>query len=405
MSSAFRPFVAAVCAGLAALVLPGCVVEEGQGPALVDPTEFVTYVHSSGVFTLDLPPNWVVNDTSTDVSLTVAFSPPDSPEPLVGVYVASLNSLTATTAIEETGEGLDLQPIFDTYIQDFYVDNQQVVKDLRLDNQPDGSTRLTFITETLAGPRQQNDFVQVIGPYLVVMRITVPDDIALNRTLSRVINTLYVNPAASWASASQASDDEQSADAVIFSNLNAWVDRNNGFTIAGQVQNNAPGPLEFVRITAQLFDDQNRVLFEQDDFVSSDLIKPGEYAPFSIVFSDGLPAGTVRYDINASARYADFTIQTFYGPENFALTSEANFDENGLLVISGVVRNEGSQVASLVKVIVTVFDSEQRVAGTDTTLVDQQRLAPGEVSDYSVVFVELGGTPNTFLVTAQAIVE
>jgi hypothetical protein len=56
-----------------------------------------------------------------------------------------------------------------------------------------------------------------------------------------------------------------------------------------------------------------------------------------------------------------------------------------------------------VKVIATVFDDDQRVVATDTTLVDLPSLANGDVSDYAVTFVELGGSPSTFLVTAQGI--
>jgi hypothetical protein len=192
---------------------------------------------------------------------------------------------------------------------------------------------------------------------------------------------------------------------VGFTSLNAWEDTNSGFVIAGQIVNNAAQALEFIRITVQLYDADDNLLAQQDDFVSSDLVLPGEYAPFSMSFSDGLPPGTVRYDLNATARYADFAARTFYGPENFEWTSEAGFDENNLLVVQGQVRNEGNKSANLVKVIVTVFDADQRVIATDTTLVDQQRLEPGQASSYSVAFVELGGTPNTFLVTVQAIVE
>jgi len=75
-----------------------------------------------------------------------------------------------------------------------------------------------------------------------------------------------------------------------------------------------------------------------------------------------------------------------------------------VLVVSGQVRNEGSQTANLVKVIVSVFDEDHRIVATDTTLVEVQTLAPGETSAYSVPFYELGGSPATFLVTVQGVV-
>jgi hypothetical protein len=190
-------------------------------------------------------------------------------------------------------------------------------------------------------------------------------------------------------------------DAVGFASLNAWADSNGAFQIEGQVFDNAANPLEFVRIAAQLFDAQGRALAEQDNFVSSDLVLPGQYAPFSIVFHEGLPPGAVRYELHASARYADSTLHTFYGPENFAIASESKFDENGFLVLSGQVRNQGNLKANLVKVIVTLFDGQKRVVATDTALVDTQQLAPGDISNFKVTFVELGGTATNFTVTAQ----
>jgi hypothetical protein len=244
--------------------------------------------------------------------------------------------------------------------------------------------------------------MQIVGPYFAVVRVRLPNDQAQMRTISHIINTFTVHASAAWTSAVQQAG-TANKDAVGFSSLNTWVDRNGGFVVAGQVVNNAATALEFVRIEAQLYDADNRLLLSQDDFVSSDTLLPGEYAPFSLVFSDGLPAGTVRYDLHASARYADATVRTFYGPQNFSVSSQADFDANGFLVVSGQVRNQGTATANLIKVIAVVFDADGRVIATDTTLVDFQQLAPGQTSTFAVSFAELGGVPNTFTVSAQGV--
>jgi hypothetical protein len=303
---------------------------------------------------------------------------------------------------------IDLEePLIQAYLDLFYAGGDGVYKELSRELQPDGSLRLVFVIDAPQGTSSHNDFLQLFGPYFVAFRIRLPDDQAQLRTITRVVNTLSVDEGNTWASnvVPEEEEDTASQGAVGFVSLNTWADRNGGFQIVGQVRNRTELSMEFVRITAQLYDSGNRLLGEQDDFVSSDLISSGGYAPFSIVFTEGLPPGTVRYQLDASARYADLTARTFYGPENFAVTSAAEFDENGLLVISGQARNEGPQAASLVKVIATVFDDEGRVVATDTTLVDQPSLSNGDVSDYAVTFVELGGSPSTFLVTAQGIVE
>lgn len=399
---------------LSTLSLAACV-EDVATPALVDPTDFVTYVHPTGTFTLDLPPEWIISDTSSDRALNVEFSPPGSDDPLIGVYIISLNALNIPIIVP-TGDpsitpnpnttpippSYDLNSLANTYETNFYTFTDAFFKEVARDQQPDGSLRLQFVIDAPQGTSTHNDFIQIVGSYFVAMRTRIPTDHAQMRTISKVINTLEINQGSGWVSAGA---DTASRDLVGFASINAWTDRNGGFVIAGQVVNNATQAIEFVRITAELFNEADQPLVQQDDFVSSDLLLPGEYAPFSIVFPDGLLAGTVRYDMSASARYADFAAQTFYGPSNFDLTSEATFDENGLLVVQGLIRNKGTSTANLIKVIVTVFDEQRRVIATDTTLIDQQRLAPSETSSYAVSFVELGGSPANFQVTAQGIIE
>lgn len=392
---------------ITASVLAGCVTPDAT-PALVDPTGLVTYAHPSGVFTLELPPDWVVNDRSTGTAINVEFSPPGSPEPLLGVYVvtarADLPIATPYPGSVSASGSPELDAMIDAYRQAFYSEGGAAYREIARDAQPDGSLRIKFVLEAPGRITQHNDFIQVVGPYFVALRVQLSDDPAQMRTLSRVINTLQVNRDAGWMSGGETAQTAVQ-DAIGFASLNAWVDRNSGLEVVGQIVNNSAGSLEFIRIEALLYDAENRLLATQDNFVSSDLVQPGEYAPFAIVFTEGMPPGTIRYELHASARYADVNSQTFYGAGNFSISSQAEFDSSGFLVVSGVVTNQGGRTANLVKVLVTIFDEGGRVIGTDTTLVDVQRLAPGEASTFSVIFVELGGVPGTFVVTAQGVVE
>ncbi|MBN1427522.1 MAG: hypothetical protein JXB07_04000 [Anaerolineae bacterium] len=381
------------------VALAGCVIEE-QTPSLVDPIHFATYQHPTGIYTIEMPPDWVVNDQSDTSAVSTEFSPPGTGEPLLNIYIASLSAMPGVTS----AASLDLSTLVAAYESQFYAAADAVTKEQSRDLQPDGSLRIKLVVDSPQGTSQHNDFLQIVDPYFVVLRVHLTDDQSQMRTLSHIINTFAVNATAGWASTVQQTGTSYQ-DAVGFASLNAWVDRNGGFVIAGQVLNNAAGALEFIRIEVLLYDAEDRLLFSMDDFVSSDTLLPGEYAPFSLTFSDGLPLGTVRYDLKASARYADMSIHTFYGPENFAVSSQADFDANGFLVVSGQARNEGVKTANLVKVIAVVFDEQGRVIATDTTLVDVQQLAPGQISTFSVSFAELGGVPSTFTVSAQGVIE
>ncbi|MGF1505373.1 MAG: FxLYD domain-containing protein [Anaerolineae bacterium] len=366
------------------------------------PAGFARYEHVTGVFSLSIPPDWVVSDTSDPFAVNVEFSPPGFGESLIGVYAVERAALGAEIDPALDLSAFDLERLSEYHIATFYDPDAYI--EIERTPQPDGSLRISFLLEGAARSSQHNDFLHIAGPYYLALRVRLPDDPDLLQAARVIVNSLAINTDSAWASSTTGAGGA-GPEAVGIVDLNEFVGRSSTFEIVGQVQNNANAPLEFVRITAQLYDERGSLLVEQDEFVSSDLVQPGERAPFALSFPDGLPQGTVRYDLLASARYADFTSQSFYGPTNFAVSSEAAFDDSGLLVVSGQVRNEGSAPARLVKVIVTSFDDEGRVVGTETTLVDRQQLAQGEVTDYTVTFVALGGNPNTFLVTAQGIID
>jgi len=392
------------------VALAGCASTEST-PALVDPTTFVTYVHPSGVFTLNLPPDWVVNDASTDYAINVEFSPPNSAEPLVGMYVVSLSKIVgpAPTPVAPDIPTLtpplpDLSALATVYERAVYASGGTAFQESARDTMPDGSLRVKFFLSSDGKVSQHNDFVQIIGPYLVALRTRLPEDSAQFRTVSRIINTMTINPFSAWSSAIENEDTGQK-DAVGFTGLNAWMGSSGGFQIAGQAINNAPDGLEFVQIHAQLYDAENRLLAQRDDFVSSDVVLPGQGAPFLIVFTEGMPPGMARYELHASARYVNAAAPTFYGPENFVVTTQSGVDENGWLVLRGQATNQGSATVNLVKVIVTLFDDQQRVIATGAALVDQQPLEPGQAANYSVTFAELGGAPSGFIVNVEGVVE
>jgi len=404
-----RHLLAPTLIAFIAASLTACAVSS-PAPELVAPGDYATYVHPSGVFSLDLPRDWIINDTSDPRSLNVEFSPPQAPEPVLTVFVINAAVLNPAAIVDpdaaSSSAGYDFEMLAATYQTLYHGAPGAIYKEMDRSLQPDGSLRIVSVLDTPGGPVQFNDFVQVVGYYFVALHARLPAEPGQLRTLDRVINTLNVSQTANWMSDISIGPEQSvaSEDVIGFTGVNAWETRTGGYVIAGQIVNNSPGALEFVRINAQFYDAQNHVMAEKEDFVPSDVVLPSEVAPFAIAFPDGLPDGAVRYELHASARYADFAARNFYGPENLGLVSQADFGDGSLLTISGTVRNDGTRTASLVKVIITIFDEQQRVTGAETTLVDRQTLAPGESAGFSVTFVDLGGTPSTFQVTAQGVI-
>src|SRR5688500_15836129 len=158
---------------LLSVVLTACVADPAT-PELVDSGDFVTYAHPSGVFTLELPPEWVVNETSSEVALNIEFSPPNA-EPLIGIYVTSLSMINQdsspagipTPEPGSTPAPINMETLATKYELSYYTGTDAIFKEIGRDPQPDGSLRLRFVMDTPGGTTTHNDFIQVRGPYFV----------------------------------------------------------------------------------------------------------------------------------------------------------------------------------------------------------------------------------------------
>ena len=74
--------------------LPNATVTTGDNLPAVQVEELVTYVHPSNIFAIDVPGNWLVQDTSADKTLRVSFV---DEQGLAGVIVAAFDAAGETT--------------------------------------------------------------------------------------------------------------------------------------------------------------------------------------------------------------------------------------------------------------------------------------------------------------------
>lgn len=375
---------------LLALSLVTTACQPQETPSVIDSAGFATYQHPAGVFSLRLPATWVISDKSNEFALNVEFSPPNIGQSVVGVYVVSADALDASST--------DIQGLYEAYLERREVDIDAWTEAA----QPDDSIRFQYVL----AEGEFNDFASVHNDYFVVMTTRIPKDIGLRRILSSVIDTLEVNTEADWFSVIRTGGGgPRGADAVGFSGVNFYESAQGDLIIMGQVSNDADLPMSFVRVRALLYGPEDRLITEQDTFLASDLLEPGEFAPFIIRLADGTPPNTLRFDLAASASYENLADTSFYGPDNFEVLADADFSDDEMLTIFGEVTNEGEETASLVKVIATVFDADGNVIGVANSLVEQQRLGSGETTRFELALFEIDGAPANFLISVQGITE
>jgi hypothetical protein len=238
--------------------------------------------------------------------------------------------------------------------------------------------------------------------------ITGADAATLDR-LRAVINTFHVNREAELAvgTVQQAAAGVTSYTGVIgFNGYFAWTDQNGTFHISGEAVNTTQVPLEAVRLSGVLLDGQSRRLVEQSDILSVDVLRPGQSAPFDLRFEGGRPASAVRYEVDVAAREAEYTLQSFYGPENFTVAKdEAVYNSQNTLVVRGELANTGPSVATSVKVVVALWDDQGHVVASETIFISKPDLVPQEATSFEVPFYEIGGPAVSFTLTVVGTVK
>jgi hypothetical protein len=358
---------------------------------------FITYHHPSGVFTLRMPSDWIAGELPDSNGIRVQFTSLENNQAVTRLSILIVNTGQPMTPEAFAEAANAYQPPADLAAYGWH--------EISRADQRDGSRRIVGIREyPMLGPRSMNIFLEGDGSFFSALELdlTGADASTLN-TLRAVINTFRVNQNAELAvgTVRQAAAGVTSYSGVIgFNGYLDWTDRQGAFHITGEVVNTTLKPLEAVRLSGVLFDSQGRRLAEQSDILSVDVLGPGQAAPFDLRFDGGKPATTVRYELQAAGRDAEYALQTFYGPENFSVANDqAIYNDRGNLVIRGDLANIGSKLATAVKVVVAIWDGQGRIVATETVFVSKPELVPQEATTFEVTFYDLGGPALTYTLT------
>lgn len=354
---------------------------------------FITYQHPTGVFALRIPPGWVAGDLPDANGIRVQFTTLEGDQAIARLSVYIVNTGQPMTPEVFAQAVNTYQPP-----QDLATINWQ--ETARAD-QRDGSRRISGIRyyPTL-GPRTLNIFLQGDGAFFSALEVDVTDaDPATLEQLATVVNTYRVNTEAEVhvGTVQQAAAQVTTYSGVIqFNGYYAWTDQDGVFHITGEAINTTPAALEAVRLSGVLYDSQGRRLAEQSDILSMDVLGPGQGAPFDLRFEGGKPASAVRYELNVAAREAEYTLGTFYGPENFDVANHEAVYVQNTLVVRGQLANTGPSIAEAVKVIVAIWDDTGHIVAAETIFLAKPQLVPQEAAAFEVPFYAVGGPALTF---------
>lgn len=365
-----------------------------------DSLQLATYTHPSGVFSLDVPPDWVTYPQTTDNLAAVTFSSPGMPTP---------HMIIAVIQLDETDRATDFTALLDAYQQGVRVDATSYVEQNR-QALPDGSWAITGLRTSPGGtPQTVNSFVVRDEAIFSVIEVVLPLDAATAALTELAANTFRINQgAAELTPTSLLTLSTINTAPIEVINIATWATENGVFFITGEVANHTRETIAPVPIRLRLQDDNGAVIGEAFDASMGHGIAAQGFAPFSLRFGEGRPPDLAAFSVmlGDDAWQATFADAEFIqGGDSLTGVSNTSLSASGQLTVEGTISNNGTQAISEVLVVITVFDDQQRVIAGRFFPVSETPLAPGDTIDYAVLIPELGGNPSDFIVELQGVVD
>ncbi len=147
--------------------------------------------------------------------------------------------------------------------------------------------------------------------------------------------------------------------------------------VVGEVKNETTVSVEFVRITATLYDEAGEAVKSDFSYAKVDQIYPGERSPFLIIFSKTPDWSSYELAVEwkATARQR---------PLLEVLSSELTFDDFGAAHLEGKVKNPLDETRQFVEVIATLYDAQGEIIGVGSNYADPTTVKPGQVTLFDV---------------------
>jgi LysM repeat protein len=158
--------------------------------------------------------------------------------------------------------------------------------------------------------------------------------------------------------------------------------------VLGEVYNQSDVALEQVQIAVALLNGQNEEIGRGEAFVALDLIDPGQQAPFALLFEAPVPqfASYQVFILHAVPAY----IGSYYRDLQVDRL-ESSHERYASYTVNGAILNTGPEEAVGVQVVLTGYDSLDRVVAMRKIDPEYNVVPRGGETDFSAILTPLGG--------------
>ena len=382
---------------LIALLIGGCSGGAVQfaPSSILDADALIRYEHPGGAFSLAIPRAWAIYEMNTTLLASAALTPPTGTTPLL---------LFAVVNAENAFDDVQFEAWITRYTSELRLDARHFVEQGR-DRLADASWRVAGYRRAVEGNLPVNLFFQRVGTLIALIEYTPPNviDPDLAVAIDQIINSFSVTAASPLLPTSADTLSAARSSPLTAINVRAWTALDGALFVTGEVVNNTPGVIAPVPIDVQILTSDGSPLTGAADVVMGYGLFSGGFAPFSVRFGEGQPAGAAVYSIRIGADGWTPEPASFLGTNDLRWTDQLTAERDGSLLISGEITNTSDQQLRAVRAVATVFDSDGAVIAAGQTEYADVPLSAGETRPYEIVLSALGDAPFQYTVFVQGI--
>tara|TARA_B100000029_G_scaffold124212_1_gene117691 strand:+ start:6465 stop:7244 length:780 start_codon:yes stop_codon:yes gene_type:complete len=170
---------------------------------------------------------------------------------------------------------------------------------------------------------------------------------------------------------------------VSIENDQKYVDTDGLLHIVGEIENNTSMPLNQIKISVLLIDDNGNEVKSVEGETVSNVVMPETKGAFDILIKNVKGENISNYQLNLDYNLTEPKNQVIE-ISNTVLTK----DINNNTVITGVLENKGDITANMIRIIATLYDRDGNVVTVSESYTKPDFLRAGDNSNFIIPFHE-----------------
>ncbi|MCW3134902.1 MAG: FxLYD domain-containing protein [Methanophagales archaeon] len=179
---------------------------------------------------------------------------------------------------------------------------------------------------------------------------------------------------------------------VVILNDTSYISASGYFHVVGEVENNLPANIKFVKINAIFYDEYRNMIGTDYTYTMLDFLQSNQKSPFDLIYLEKIEPAS--YELSVTWDEAPF--------EGLEITSHRSYiTSSGYHHVVGAVKNNGSEEAEYVKVVCTYYNSDGNVIGAEFTYTDPSDIEVNETAIFDISSFPRKLTPSSYELQVQ----